>query len=769
MAENLEPNDQYGVIPATYDWSVRIFRTVKKLLSVNFKLHAERSQLEACDILLFNHFSRFETFIPQYLIYEETKSYCCSVASGEFFRGDEVLANFLRNVGAIPHDHPQLLSILAKQILHGNKVIIFPEGGMVKDRCVVDKQGHYSIYSRIAMQRRKQHSGAAVLALTLNIFKLAIRHAYYAADRDKLERWMHELNFSGLDEMLQVALRPTLIAPCNITFYPMRINDNVLRRGAELINQDGITRRHLEELLIEGNILFKETDMDIRLGDTLQPDQLWTPADRKFIANVAAHIQSLDELFSYHQEAVVGWKKHLLDNRLRKKSEILRDTYMHRMYAIVTVNLSHLASCIMMHCIEHGQLEIAADRLHRWLYLCVKLIQQDTAIHLHRSLLNPQGYGDLIDGKCSGLQEFLTMAESCDLIEPGNDSYRFLPKLLEVHDFDEIRIQNPVLVYANEVAPLPAVTRVVQQALQDLGTLDARALAAAYFDDELVGWRWDKAYFSKPCFDDLNKQETATQDPRPFLLHPAQPNGSGVVLIHGLFASPAEVRGFGERLALNGYTVIGPRLRGHGTSPCELRELKWEQWLQSVYRAYRIIEPYSERIYLIGFSTGGALALKLAADQPDKLSGIAAISVPIKFSDSTMMFVPLVHGTNTLMRWFSSYEGKSFVTNQSEHPDINYCNMPVRALYELRRLIDDLENRLADIATPTLILQADKDPVVDAKSADIIHAKLGTELKKREFIAADRHGILYENIGDTQEKIIEFLSYGLAEKRPVAV
>jgi len=51
-----------------------------------------------------------------------------------------------------PHNHPRLFPLLAAQVLRGRKVIIFPEGGMVKDRRVMDNQGHYNIYSRIPVK-----------------------------------------------------------------------------------------------------------------------------------------------------------------------------------------------------------------------------------------------------------------------------------------------------------------------------------------------------------------------------------------------------------------------------------------------------------------------------------------------------------------------------------------------------------------------------------------------------------------------------------------
>jgi len=65
------------------------------MLGVKIKLHAD-TQIQQGDIFLFNHFSRFETFIPQFLIYEQTGAYSCVIAAGEFFSEATVLANYLK-------------------------------------------------------------------------------------------------------------------------------------------------------------------------------------------------------------------------------------------------------------------------------------------------------------------------------------------------------------------------------------------------------------------------------------------------------------------------------------------------------------------------------------------------------------------------------------------------------------------------------------------------------------------------------------------------
>jgi 1-acyl-sn-glycerol-3-phosphate acyltransferase len=242
------------------------------------KLHADKQVLQG-DIFLCNHFSRFETFIPQFLIYEKTGAYSCAIASSEFFQKDSVLANYLNNLGVIPHDHQNLFSNLARQVFLGRKIIIFPEGGMVKDHRVLDDKGRYSIYSGITGERRKQHTGAAVLAQGIDAFKTAIRHAYNRKNYKQLMLWKQEMRLDSLEQLLTTALKPTLIVPSNITFYPIRSSENLLLKCVELF-ADGLTKRQTEELLVEGNILLKDTDMDLRMGKPINPNDVWHGCNR---------------------------------------------------------------------------------------------------------------------------------------------------------------------------------------------------------------------------------------------------------------------------------------------------------------------------------------------------------------------------------------------------------------------------------------------------------------------------------------------------------
>ena len=137
---------------------------------------------------------------------------------------------------------------------------------------------------------------------------------------------------------------------------------------------------------------------------------------------------------------------------------------------------------------------------------------------------------------------------------------------------------------------------------------------------------------------------------------------------------------------------------------------------------------------------------------------MVAVAAPIRFIPKSFFLVPFLHGTNKLIQWVSASEGaKPFIDNEAEHPHINYNKIPVKSLYELRRLIRSLKDFLPRVTVPSLILHADNDPVVASSSAGELINMLGSNNKQIKIINADRHGILMNNTGGIWSIIDTFL------------
>jgi len=742
----------------TYNWCVRSFHTLRKTLGVNVKVHHDEGLTQQGDIFLFNHFARFETIIPPYIIHQATGAYCRSVADHELFAGNHRVSSFLRKVGAVPNTMPGLLPFLAGEILKGRKVVIFPEGGMVKDRQVLDDQGEYNIYSRTAEERRKHHKGASVLALTLDIFKRRILSLHQRDDLARLDRWARTLKMPSVAALIKAASKPTAVVPGTITFYPLHIDENAFSRTAESWTK-GLSRQFMEELVIEGNILLKDTDMDIRLGEALYTHKKWPWWERMLLERYFKKVRSLDDLFNLRGERGEDWTERMLIKCISKETKRIRDLSMKALYTGITVNLSHLASSLILCMVKAGKSSIDLKTFHYTLYLALKKLQKQKEVALHRSLYWPDRYRGLIEGHCTELDRFLTTIKSAGLIELTDQGYHFLPPLYEEFHFDEVRISNPILIYANEVAPIPAVKSIMNEALEEAHTLSELDLAELLFDDEIRAHDWNRQHFHKVKHADVNDQETATQSGAPYLLLPKQKSSVGVLLVHGLLASPSEWTHYAHKLKDDGYAVLGVRLAGHGTSPWDLHQRTWPEWLKSIERCYRILAAHCDQVVVMGFSSGGVLALIHASEWPDNLAGIASINTPIKFQDAKIAFVPLLQGLNKMASWLPLVDDVvPFRDNDSEHPDINYRAMPIQALNELRIMIDEMQRRLPEVQVPVLLIQADKDPVVHPDSVQSIYGKLATDCQLK-WIASDQHGIVTDQGSNSWDVLDKFITH----------
>jgi alpha-beta hydrolase superfamily lysophospholipase len=104
---------------------------------------------------------------------------------------------------------------------------------------------------------------------------------------------------------------------------------------------------------------------------------------------------------------------------------------------------------------------------------------------------------------------------------------------------------------------------------------------------------------------------------RSYVLEPDGPPVGAAVFLHGLTDAPYSQRHIARRYQAQGYVAIVIRLPGHGTVPAGLTEVEWEDWTAATRLAVREARRRAgpgRPLHLVGFSNGGALAMKYALD-----------------------------------------------------------------------------------------------------------------------------------------------------------
>ncbi|HEY5512639.1 MAG TPA: alpha/beta fold hydrolase, partial [Geomonas sp.] len=206
--------------------------------------------------------------------------------------------------------------------------------------------------------------------------------------------------------------------------------------------------------------------------------------------------------------------------------------------------------------------------------------------------------------------------------------------------------------------------------------------------------------------------------------------------------APSEVAELAAYLNGKGLWVYQVRLKGHGTSPEDLVLRSGKDWVESVDLGYALMSAICQRVVVGGFSFGAGVALDCAS-RVGNVAGVFAVCPPHRLRDISSRFAPAVTVWNRVMDLISYQEAKKeFVETVPERPQINYARLPVAGLRELERFMRELEPKLARIAVPVQVLQAEGDPVVDAEGSRRLFEMVGSSDKQYLKFPLQRHGIL---------------------------
>lgn len=225
----------------------------------------------------------------------------------------------------------------------------------------------------------------------------------------------------------------------------------------------------------------------------------------------------------------------------------------------------------------------------------------------------------------------------------------------------------------------------------------------------------------------------------------------GCLLVHGFTGSPSEMRLLGETLAQKGYTVHGVRLAGHGTSPEDMLETDYVQWYKSVEEGWKKIRDECAKVFVIGLSMGGLLALYLAGDYT--VDGVVAMCPPIYINNNLLPFLPIYR----LFRTFETRKRRALPVDPAY--SISYDRTPLKCVASLLELIKLAKDRLHKVSVPVLIIQSKVERTVKPESAEFIYRNLtGTQEKQLVWLYECGHVITLDNERETvYAEIEEFL------------
>jgi alpha-beta hydrolase superfamily lysophospholipase len=189
---------------------------------------------------------------------------------------------------------------------------------------------------------------------------------------------------------------------------------------------------------------------------------------------------------------------------------------------------------------------------------------------------------------------------------------------------------------------------------------------------------------------------------RSFVLEPDGEPVGAAVLLHGLTDAPYSLRHIARRYRDKGFVAVTIRMPGHGTVPAGLTDAEWEDWMAATRLAVREAHKRAGRskpLHIVGYSNGGALAMKYALDslnddqlaRPDRLILIS----PMIGITSFARFAGLA-GLPAILPAFAKAAWLSILP---EFNPFKYNSFPVNAARQSHSLTTALQRRISQAAS----------------------------------------------------------------------
>ncbi len=227
----------------------------------------------------------------------------------------------------------------------------------------------------------------------------------------------------------------------------------------------------------------------------------------------------------------------------------------------------------------------------------------------------------------------------------------------------------------------------------------------------------------------------------------------GILLSHGYTATTAEVRPVAEFLHAQGYTVAGPLLPGHGTTPEEMNRCSWRDWYAAIEQTYQDLKRRCERVVAGGESMGGLLTLHLASRQPD-VAAVLLYAPAMRVADPVgrilapviWPFLPMVKKGPMDPNIVADTRWKGYEVN------------PVHALAQMLAAQRATWPRVKYVTQPLLLVQGRLDSAVDTRANEKLFQRVPSAIKEFHWMENSRHCVMLDQeLEEVQRITLAFL------------
>ena len=679
-----------------------VLNLLEKILDANIEVKGvENIPTSNPKIFVANHFTRIEAMLVPYTLYNLTNKKVGVIADDSLFKS--FLGTFLTNLGAMKKSGKNRNEhIIGDLITSCKDWMIFPEGMMVKAKDISKIDKNFCV--KIDGTCQRVYTGAAVFAMASQLF----RQKYFDKKIEDYEEFSKKY-FIG--DCKNINTNETLIVPINISYSRLRTGDNFLLDMAKKLIDD-LGENFKEEIEIESNIILN-SKITIRILKPISTKDILKDLYKKNLP----------------QEQII--------NQLRYE---ITHNFMDKIYESLTINFDHIFILILF---LYPKKSIEINYFKRLIYLSIKQIQKENLFiddNIDKNLIQLISYE-----KFEKFNDILEVAIKDEILTIERNRYYINKELLlDTYNHNTIRLKNILKVILNEILISQKSVDIVKKLVLNKEETNNQDLLLLLQNQEKQ--EFEESYEKYKHALKLKPKDIGTPK-----FYEAKDSNSCVIAIHGFSAAPKEMEKLALFLNSKNLNVYTPRLDGHGTISEDLKTKSWQDWYNSVSRTITIASIKYEKVFIVGFSTGGLLALLSTKKCYKEFAGLVCINAALHLNDVRIKtLLPAISFWNDLVKAFTEdkYQ-KEYVENFSENPEINYDKHYIDSIEQLSLLMKKIRKSLHKIQKPILIIQAKNDPIVNPTSAYEIFEEIKSTDKTIKLIDSSNHVIVTQK--DTKE------------------
>ncbi len=221
-----------------------------------------------------------------------------------------------------------------------------------------------------------------------------------------------------------------------------------------------------------------------------------------------------------------------------------------------------------------------------------------------------------------------------------------------------------------------------------------------------------------------------------------------VLFIHGFTGHRASLQPLIPAIERRGIEWQYPVLAGHGSSPHDLRDVRWLDWHKDVELSLQLLLQAHQQVVIVALSMGTLLAMELAVEYPEQVTGLVLISPCVQFKNPLSKFTPWLA---PLIPRMPFHPREKFSSQKFAQHDQGYRWFPPQPYVQYWRRSKTILDIAKQIHCPVKILHSHNDRVADPRGAEQIFSAV-TGVKELQWFERSGHEMV---IDCEAEKVIE--------------